>query len=141
MEPLRRAAAVFTIVCREPIFLPIWLKYYSLHFDAEDIYILHHIVPSAPEDLCTADVHCTVIRVAHEFFDPVWLRNVVCKHQSLLLDKYAAVLFAEVDEIIVPDSRDYPGGLREFIERFAHTQLMTARCTGWELHHNFAVEV
>ena len=41
----RRAAAVFTIVREEAVFLPIWLRYYAAHFAPEDIYVLHHVVP------------------------------------------------------------------------------------------------
>ena len=48
----RRAAAVFTIVREEAVFLPIWLRYYAAHFAPEDIYVLHHVVPGWPEDRC-----------------------------------------------------------------------------------------
>ena len=48
----RRAAAVFTIVREEAVFLPIWLRYYAAHFAPEDIYVLHHVVPGGPEDRC-----------------------------------------------------------------------------------------
>jgi hypothetical protein len=48
----RRAAAVFTIVREEAVFLPIWLRYYAAHFPPEDIYVLHHVVPGGPEDRC-----------------------------------------------------------------------------------------
>ena len=46
----RRAAAVFTIVREEAVFLPIWLAYYAAHFAPEDIYVLHHVVPGGLED-------------------------------------------------------------------------------------------
>ena len=48
----RRAAAVFTIVREEAVFLPIWLAYYAAHFAPEDIYVLHHVVPGGPKDRC-----------------------------------------------------------------------------------------
>ena len=53
----RRAAAVFTIVREEAVFLPIWLAYYAAHFAPEDIYVLHHVVPGGPEDRCAAHAH------------------------------------------------------------------------------------
>ena len=37
---LRKRRAVVTIVHNEPVFLPIWLGYYSRFFAAEDIYVL-----------------------------------------------------------------------------------------------------
>ena len=91
----KRAVCVFTIVRDEPVFLPIWYRYYSAHFEADDIYVLHHVVPSdAKKDTCTADLPCNVVEVANEFFDPAWLRHVVSEHQAALLNKYEAVLFA-----------------------------------------------
>ena len=38
----RRRRAVLTIVHDEPVFLPIWLRYYSRFFAPEDIYVLDH---------------------------------------------------------------------------------------------------
>ena len=37
-----RRAAVFTIVQNEPVFLPIWERYYQRHFDRDDIFVLDH---------------------------------------------------------------------------------------------------
>ena len=36
----RKRRAVVTIVHNEPVFLPLWLRYYSRFFAAEDIYVL-----------------------------------------------------------------------------------------------------
>ena len=36
----RRRAAVFTIVRDEPVFLPIWLRYYGATFAPEDTFVL-----------------------------------------------------------------------------------------------------
>lgn len=136
----RLGACVFTIVREEPVFLPIWLRYYARHFAAEDIYVLHHTVSTGPADTCTAGLDCKVIEVRNDEFDPVWLREVVCEHQAALLRRYQAVLFAEVDEIVLPDPRQRPGGLRSFIADFLRTDAPAVSTTGWELHHDFGSE-
>ena len=120
--------------------LPWWFQYYSAHFEVEDIFVLHHTVPSAAHDPCTDHLPsaCNVINVSNEYFDPVWLREVVCQQQRALLESYNIVLFAEVDEIIVPDRRFYPTGLQGYLSAFARGEQLAVRCTGWELHHNIA---
>src|SRR2546425_12855184 len=38
----RKRRAVLTMVHNEPVFLPIWLRYHSRFFGADDIYVLDH---------------------------------------------------------------------------------------------------
>eukprot|EP00908_Phaeocystis_cordata_P006346 Transcript_16963.p2 GENE.Transcript_16963~~Transcript_16963.p2 ORF type:complete len:281 (+),score=114.44 Transcript_16963:55-843(+) len=142
MAAARRPAAVFTIVREEPVFLPIWLRYYSCHFSAEDIYVLHHTVPGGPEDRCCDGLACNVEQRPNALFDPVWLGRVVSEKQTELLSRYRAVLFAEVDEIVLPTE----GTLRDTVEEFAQQDggadgaAAAVACTGWELHHEFGRE-
>ncbi|KAL1512010.1 hypothetical protein AB1Y20_005285 [Prymnesium parvum] len=144
----KRHACVFTIVRSEAVFLPIWYRYYSEHFCVDDIYVLHHVVPSAAEpDTCTASLRCHVLELRHEYFDPVWLRRVVCEQQRALLERYYAVLFAEVDEIVIaaPLHASAGPGLKEYVDEFvrrreAHTHPAAVRCVGWEVHHDFSSE-
>jgi hypothetical protein len=135
MAAARRPAAVFTIVREEPVFLPIWLRYYSCHFSAEDIYVLHHTVPGGPEDRCCDGLACNVEQRPNALFDPVWLGRVVSEKQTELLSRYRAVLFAEVDEIVLPTE----GTLRDTVEEFAQQDggadgaAAAVACTGWEV--------
>ena len=102
-------------------------------------------------------------------FDPAWLGRVVSEKQAELLCRYRAVLFAEVDEIVIPRE----GSLRQSVAAFARetergaeaaeaaeveaeaeaeaeaeeeaeasqTALPPAvACTGWEMHHDFGSE-
>ena len=39
---MSRTRAAFTIVQNEPDWLPVWLRYYSRHFDARDLFVLDH---------------------------------------------------------------------------------------------------
>ena len=140
MSERRRHAAVFTIVREEAVFLPIWLRYYGAHFAPEDIYVLHHVVPGGPEDSCCDGLACNVEQRPNALFDPAWLGRVVSQKQAELLSRYRAVLFAEVDEIVVPRE----GSLRQSVEAFAREDGAEAApavaCTGWEMHHEFGAE-
>ena len=67
----------------------------------------------------------------------MWLRHIVTeKVQELLAGPFDAVLFAEVDELILPRS----GSLAEYVEAFAASQKLAVRCVGFELHHDFTCE-
>lgn len=68
-----------------------------------------------------------------EHFDPIWLRHVVTRRvRSLLAGGYDAVLFAEVDELLLPAS----GSLAEYVAAFAASGNLAVRCIGWEVHHD-----
>lgn len=139
----RRPAAVFTIVRDEPVFLPIWLRYYGTTFAPEDTFVLHHVVPGGPHDACCDGLSCNVEPRENAHFDPAWLGHVVSEMQTQLLQRYRAVLFAEVDEIVVP--REGSGSLRDVVDAFASAAADEAAagavaCTGWELHHEFGRE-
>jgi len=95
---IKRDKAVFTIVRNERLFLPLWLKHYSQHFDAADIYVLDDF----SKDGSTQNLNVNVINVESDTgaFDHVKLKDTVIKHQSELLEKYKCVFFAESDELI-----------------------------------------
>ncbi len=126
-----RRAAVFTIVQNEPVFLPIWERYYQRHFDRDDIFVLDH----DSTDLTTIAVASGLHRVPlHRSvsFDHAWLRSAVGTFQRLLLESYDLVLFTEVDEIVAADPALFPGGLREYVAAFP-VDLEYRRCEGWEV--------
>ncbi|CAF3325164.1 unnamed protein product [Rotaria sp. Silwood1] len=107
--------AVFTICRNEPGYLPIWLKYYRRYFADEDIYILDN----DSNDGSTSNLPVNVIRVHSEkYFDHYWLvETIQNKLRDLLKSGYKYVLFAEIDEIIIPDPAKYPLGLIDYINR------------------------
>lgn len=125
---MKPAAAVFTIVFNESLFLPIWLKYYSWHFDMKDILVLDH----ESDDGSTEGLDCNVQRVVDEKgrrFDHRWLARTVIAKQKELLARYETVLFTEVDEIVFPRQ----GSLAAYVASF---QKPSIRCTGYELQHS-----
>jgi hypothetical protein len=127
---VKRRVAVFTIAQDEPVFLPVWLRYYSRFVDPGDLFVLDH------DSTWTAwtDQHPLVNRVpvhrSHSF-DHTWLRETVQHFFAFLLQSYQFVLFVEADEIVVADPRVHADGLAGYLRSLAPGD--TPRCTGYNL--------
>jgi hypothetical protein len=120
----RRAA--LTIVRNEPVFLPIWLGYYSRFFAPEDLYVLDH----ESTDDSTARDGFVRIPVRHDTVDHTWMVRTIEEHQHELLERYDAVLVTDVDEIVAPHPEW--GTLDEYIDRLEEEFV---NCVGYELIH------
>ena len=127
----KNKCCVFTFVKDEKIFLPIWLKYYSRFFDKDDIYVLDHDSNDGSVEECSKDYGFKVIKLHHEFYDDMWRRKIVCQKQAELLQSYEYVLYADADEIIIPNPRIYKD-LKDYIIRCVADCVI---CTGYELIH------
>jgi len=127
---MSRKKAVFTIVKNEKVFLPIWLKYYSKFFDSENIYVLNHNSTdgSIKENLKKFEFRTETLDNPTSF-DHTWLLEQVKKKQKELLNIYEYVLFAEADEIILPDYSKF-NGLSEYINKFRKDCIS---CLGYEI--------
>jgi hypothetical protein len=122
---------VFTIVQNEPVFLPIWERYYRRYFDPDDLFVLDHDSQDATTLAVARRSHRVPIH-RHASFDHEWLRGVVHEFQQFLLRSYELVLFVEVDEIVATDPAHVPGGLREYVETFP-ADVDVRRCNGWNV--------
>lgn len=118
--------AIVTIVRDEAERLPIWLRYYSRFFAAEDIYVLDH----GTNDGSTDGGGFVRIPVEHDTVEVGWMWERIQEIQRRLLDSYETVLCTDVDEIVAPDPRK--GDLGEYIDRFDRDFVT---CTGYELIH------
>ena len=126
---MRRRAA-FTIVQNEPVFLPLWLRFYGRYFDAADLYVLDHDSSDGSTD--GLGTRCNLVRVHRDHsFDHAWLNGTVTAFHAFLLRSYEHVLFAESDEIVVADPALFRG-LDDYIDQFRDR---VARCTGFEVVH------
>ena len=99
--PWRRAKkrrAVVTIVHNEAVFLPIWLRYYSRFFSADDIYVLDNDTT----DGSTQGPGFVRIPVPSDRVDHVWMAETLAGFQHRLLERYDVVLVTDVDEIVSP---------------------------------------
>jgi hypothetical protein len=108
----RRRRAVLTIVHNEPVFLPLWLRYYSRFFAADDIYVLDH----ETADGSTSGPGFVRIPVAHDRVDAAWMTGVLASAQRDLLERYDVVLVADADEIVAPPPSW--GTLGQYLDRF-----------------------
>jgi Glycosyl transferase family 2 len=119
--------AVLTIVKNEPIFLPIFLRYYGQFFAADDSHVLDHGTTDGSTDIGGF----TREPVDHPFVDHSWMRDTVQARQHELLESYEYVLFCDVDEIIAPNPTKYDG-LGDYIDRMTADYV---NCRGVEVLH------
>ena len=121
-----RSRALITIVHNEPVFLPIWLRYYSRFFAPQDIYVLDH----ESTDAAIEQGGFVRIPVAHTSVDHVWMLQTIEGLQHELIERYDIVLVTDVDEILAPDP--VFGTLGEYLDRFDEEWV---NCLGYELLH------
>jgi hypothetical protein len=125
-RPRPRSRAVVTMVHNEPVFLPIWLRYYSRFFQPEDIYVLDN----ESTDGSTERGGFVRIPVANDTVDHAWMAQTLGELQGELLDRYDVVLVSDVDEIVAPVPEW--GTLGDYIDRFEEAYV---NCLGYELLH------
>ena len=139
MPPL----AVFTVVQNESLFLPAFLRHYTRHVPAEDIFILDHQTTGDAADVlvdsCQSHGVRNVTAVYHELsFDSDWLMRLTRWYQNFLLASYDAVVFACADELLAPRE----GTLQAFAARHAvetrsrDQPLHAPLAQGYEVVHN-----
>jgi hypothetical protein len=128
---MKRPAAVFTVAQNEPVFLPLWLRYYTKHFEPADVYVLDHDSDDGSVAAAWRRYRPSVVQVHRaDSFDHRWLLDTVKAFQAFLLQSYEQVLFAEADEFVVADPLHAPGGLAEFVRRNDRAR---ARCDGFDV--------
>jgi Glycosyl transferase family 2 len=122
----RRSRALITMVHNEPVFLPIWLRYYSRFFGPEDIYVFDN----ESDDGSIARGGFVRIPVRRRRVDHRWMLRTIQDLQHELLERYDMVLATDVDEIVAPDP--LWGTLGEYLDRFDEEWV---NCLGYELLH------
>lgn len=98
--------AGLTMVFNEPVFLPIWERYYAEHLGYENLFLIDH----GTNDGSTQ--HSQIpnkINLPRDSFDEYKRKDFVSRLQASLLNYYDAVLFTDVDEILVADPDHYKG--------------------------------
>ena len=121
-----KRGAALTIVRDEPVFLPIWLRYYSRFFPPEDLYVLDH----GTSDGSTDGGGFVRIPVRHDTVDHSWMVRTIEDHQHELIERYDVVVVTDVDEIVAP----HPalGTLADYIDCLEEGYV---NCLGYELIH------
>ena len=110
--------AIVTLVRNEKFFLPRWLEYYGRA--GADLYVLDHESDDGSTDRLPPEVF--KIPVSHpECERAAWmLRTVQDVMRKLLSEGYKRVIYAEVDEFLVPDPSRWED-LKEFLDLTPHT--------------------
>jgi glycosyl transferase family 2 len=121
-----RTRAIITMVHNEPVFLPIWLGYYSRFFGAEDIYVLDNESTDGSVD---RDGFVR-IPVSHDSVDHAWMVDTIQGLQHELLERYDVVVVTDVDEIVAPVPQ--LGNLGAYLDRFDEEWV---NCLGYEILH------
>lgn len=121
-----RNRAVITMVHNEPVFLPIWLRYYSRCFAPEDIFVLDN----GSTDGSTGQGGFVRIDVEHPTVDHTWMVRTIEALQHELQERYDVVLVCDVDELVAPVPEW--GTLRAYLDRFDEASV---NCLGYELLH------
>jgi hypothetical protein len=147
-----RDLAVFTIVQDEPEFIHPWVNHYKNNVaDHCDIYVLVHPpvglngLLMRPDEMpewkqaepLLTEHHGVVKLPVHHFsaFDHQWLSETVSRFQAFLLQSYDWVLFAEIDEFILPTPRiqSRPTTLLEYVRGLGPNPPPAVRATGFEV--------
>lgn len=119
--------AIITMVHNEPIFLPIWLRYYGQFFAPGDLYVFDNDTT----DNSTAREGFVRIPVEHDTVDHTWMTRTIEGLQHELLDSYEVVVVTDVDEIIAPVPVVH-GTLGDYLDEFGEDWV---NCLGYELLH------
>jgi len=123
---LPRRRAIITMVHNEPVFLPLWLGYYSRWFASEDIYVLDNDTT----DGSTRQSGFVRIPAPRDRVDEQWRVEIVQSLQHELIERYEIVVVTDVDELIAPVPEH--GTLGEYLDRFDEEWV---NCLGYELLH------
>ncbi len=94
------------MVYNEPVFLPLWLGYYSRFFAPQDIYVLDNDTTDGSTD------REGFIRIPapRDRVDATWRCDTIKALQHELLDRYDIVMVTDVDEIMAPVPHLGPAG-------------------------------
>ena len=103
MNPAPSDIAFATMVGDEPIFLPIWIKYYARFVPKAQLFILvdglHRVLPPEAEG-------CQIIRLPGVTPGPGWDLSrwrMISLFTNMLLQRFGVVVFNDVDEILLAD--------------------------------------
>jgi hypothetical protein len=118
--------ALITMVHDEPVFLPLWLAYYSRYFAPDDIYVLDNDTTDGSTD---RDGFVR-IPVSNDRVDHTWMVRTIEGLQHELLAGYDVVVVTDVDEFIAPVPE--LGTLGDYLDVFAEEWV---NCLGYEILH------
>lgn len=120
--------AVVTMVYNEPDFLPIWLKYYGGQVGESACYIVDHGSTDGSTSTCG---DANILKIPRSPMDDRRRAAFISEFCSSLLRWYDAVIYVDVDEILIPDPAKY-GSLIEIAEKTSSPALCSI---GLNIYH------
>jgi hypothetical protein len=99
-----RVAAI-TMAYNERIFLPIWLEYYGSQLGYENLYLIDHGSDDDSFSYAKTQNAVHIIRLEKTELDEDHRAKYISQFHRNLLADYDAVLYADADEIIIPEPR------------------------------------
>lgn len=123
--------AIVTMVHNEPVFLPVWLDYYSRYFRPQDIYVFDNDTTDGSTDR-SGFVRMPAPR---DCVDALWTRDTIQGFQHELMGSYELVVVVDVDEVVCPVPER--GTLGDYLDTFDEEWV---NCLGYELLHRRDLE-
>jgi hypothetical protein len=105
--------AIVTMVYNEPDMLPQWLQHYA---PEGDMFVIDHGSDDGSTALHMLGANANRVRIPRSAHDNRKRADFVQDFTTGLLRYYDAVLFTDVDELVVADPAEY-GSLREYVAR------------------------
>lgn len=103
-DPSGRAPlAIVTMVYNEPVFLPLWLRHYTVQAEPRHCYVIDHGSSdgsTAPEQLPPG---LNLVRIPRSPQDDSRRCQFMSNFCAALLVWYETVIYVDVDEILVAD--------------------------------------
>lgn len=130
------AVAAMTTTRNEGEMVRRWVRYYGDRLGRDALVVLD----DNSTDGSTDDLGCTVVPLPPEPWKDRWLRARCALQNAFagaLLEAYDAVLYADVDEYVVPDPARY-ADLRAYLDE--HTDAPAVAPVGLNLLHDAATE-
>lgn len=100
--------AALTMSYNEPVWAGVWARHYASALGAEHCTIIDH----GSDDDSTRGLPVRVVRLGRSALSEAWRVAIVSEEVSCLLRQYDAVIYTDVDELLVADPL-YHSGLRE----------------------------
>ena len=115
--PSRAPLAIVTMVYDEAVFLPLWLRHYTAQVAPRHCYVVDHGSDDGSTDRAHLPAGLNVVRIPRSPQDDARRCRFMSQFCAGLLVWYEAVIYVDVDEILVADPAlhaslaDYAAGL------------------------------
>lgn len=119
--------AALTMSYNEPVWLPVWARYYASQVGAEHCLVLDH----GSDDGSAEGLAVPVRRLERSPLDEVWRATRVAAEVARLLRTYDAVIHTDVDELLVADPARHSG----LVTAAAAMVAPVVTAIGFDLHH------